>query len=362
MAFGHKGGKGKHRHSGGANHARRHDQSVDGGVNAGGASSGAPVAPQDGDDTPMHAESGEFFLNRYRAMDAAARLMGPKDVRQALRVNTLKTSHDLLIERLAARGAVLERIPFIKNGYHAVAKFSLGATPEYLLGHYYLQAPLSQLACEVLAPPVGATVLDMASAPGGKTTYLAMMVLGGIDHHSAAGKVVALDSDPLRLAAVRNNAERMGLPNVLCVKKDARFATDFDTKFMFVLLDAPCSGNMCSEDGWCGKRRIEDIRENARTQRELLRSAVACLAPGGRLLYSTCSLEPEEDELAIDTLLKRSADMSVVALDWLPIGDHGVTVWGGVQLDARIAGTRRFWPHKTGCEGFFMALLEKKEG
>lgn len=345
MAFGHKGRKG--------GHAKRRDPSM--------AEPEGSIAPQEGDDTPMHAESGEFFLNRYRAMDAAARLMGPKDVRQALRVNTLKTSHDLLIERLAARGAVLERIPFLKNGYHAVAKFSLGATPEYLLGHYYLQAPLSQLACEVLAPPVGATVLDMASAPGGKTTYLAMMVLGDGHHDSgAAGKVVALDSDPLRLAAVRNNAERMGLPNVLCVKKDARFATDFDTKFMFVLLDAPCSGNMCSEDGWCGKRRIEDVRENARTQRELLRSAVACLAPGGRLLYSTCSLEPEEDELAIDALLKRSADMSVVALDWLPIGDHGVTVWGGVELDARVAGTRRFWPHKTGCEGFFMALLEKR--
>lgn len=325
--------------------------------NAGDDYEGEVLPPQEGDDAPVHVESGEFFLKRYRQIAPDVRLLSPKEMRQSLRVNTMRITHDDLISQMGERGAVLERIPFLQNGFYATAKFSLGATPEYLFGYYYLQAPLSQLVCEVLAPPKGATVLDMAAAPGSKTTYLAMMV--GAD--DAGGKVIALDNDVMRIASVRNNAERMGLANVICVKKDARFAVDFDTLFEYVLLDAPCSGNHCSEENWCGKRTIQDIKENARVQRELLRAAIACLAPGGRLVYSTCSLEPEEDEMMIDWALGKYPDMSVVSLDALPIGDAGATCFNGQELNPHVAGTRRFWPHKTGCEGFYIALLKKNE-
>jgi NOL1/NOP2/sun family putative RNA methylase len=326
------------------------------------ASSGRPAQPEPvgppgtdyGDDTPQHKESGEFFLARYRAIEPEITLIDGKSVRQALRVNTSKVSVHDLAQEMTSRGAALERIPFLRNGLFATAAYSLGATPEYLLGYYYLQAPLSQLVCEVLDPHLGATVLDMASAPGGKTTYLATMV-------GDTGRVIALDNDTSRLASVRNNAERLGVANVLCVKKDARFASDFGALFSHVLLDAPCSGNYCSDEEWFGKRRIEDIRENARTQRELIKAAVVCLAPGGRLVYSTCSLEPEEDELVIDWLLKRFPELDIIALNSIPIGDSGAMSWDGQVLDPRVAGTRRFWPHKTGMEGFFIALLQKRK-
>lgn len=300
---------------------------------------------------PDHA-SGTFFLNRYLKIDPKAKLLAPQKVQQALRVNNTRTTHENLIATLKEKGAKLEWIPFLKNGYFVHANFSFGATAEYLLGYYYLQAPLSQLACEILNPKEGATVLDMAAAPGSKTTYLAEMV-------TESGKVIALDNNPDRLSAVRNNAERLGFANVICVKKDARFADDFGQKFDYILLDAPCSGNFCSEDEWCSKRTVSDIRENARLQKELMKSALNCLAPGGRLLYSTCSLEPEEDEMIIDYALKRDPNLQVVALN-ITLGDKGILSWEGVNLDPRIEDTRRFWPHKTGMEGFYIALLEKK--
>lgn len=302
-------------------------------------------------DQPHHKETGEFFLARYRKILPDVKAIDPDVIEQALRVNTSLITAEELIRSLNVRGAFLKKIPFLRNGYYAKASFSMGATPEYLLGAYYLQGPLSQLACELLNPPEGARVLDMAAAPGGKATYLAQMI-------GSSGFLVALDSDAQRLGSVRNNVERLGLANVICVKKDARFAGDLKMTFSHVLLDAPCSGNFCSEDGWFGKRKIEDIKNNARVQRELLRAAYQCLAPGGLLLYSTCSLEPEEDELLIDWALKKYADLDIVPLT-LDLGDAGTTQWDGQELDARIAGARRFWPHKTGTEGFFIALLQK---
>lgn len=288
---------------------------------------------------------GEFFLNRYRKIDPSVKFVEPKKIQQALRINTLRTTEEALIHSLNKRGAFLQKIPFLKHGYFTKSSFSMGATPEYLLGHYYLQSPLSQLVCEVLNPKD--TVLDMAAAPGGKTTYLATMA-----------EVIALDNDSHRLAAVRNNVERLGITNVTCVKKDARFAMDLGRTFKYILLDAPCSGNFCSEENWFGKRRIEDIKNNARVQRELFRAAYQCLEKGGRMVYSTCSLEPEENELVLDWALKKFHDLKIVPLH-VDIGDRATTEWDG-PLDPRIEWARRFWPHKTGMEGFFIALLEKQ--
>ena len=302
-------------------------------------------------DQPAHKETGEFFLKRYHELDKSVTFIDIKTIRQALRINTLRTTAEILQQRLEERGAHLEKVSFLRNGFFASAPFSFGATPEYLLGQYYLQAPLSQFACEILNPASGATVLDMAAAPGGKTTYLATMI--GDD-----GTIVALDIDQQRLAAVRNNVERLGITNVLCVKKDARFAADLKRKFHYVLLDAPCSGNYCSEEQWFGKRTMQDIKNNARTQRELVRAAYMCLETGGKLLYSTCSLEPEEDELIIDWALKKYPDLTVISLN-IALGDNGTTVWNNEQLDPRLSGTKRFWPHKTVTEGFYIALLQK---
>jgi NOL1/NOP2/sun family putative RNA methylase len=289
-----------------------------------------------------------FFQNRYRTI--CPDFSEEVEERKALRVNTLKIPDAKLLTRLKKKKVKLENVPFVDHGYYFTADFSLGATPEYLLGYYFLQGPASQLVVEALDPQPGEQILDIAAAPGGKTTHMSMLMKN-------KGVIVALDTNAHRLASLRNNCERLLAQNVVMVQKDGRYVGDLQRKFDRILLDAPCSGNFCSETGWFAKRKIEDIKANGRMQKALLRAAVNVLKPGGTLVYSTCSLEPEEDELIIDWLLTAFDDLTLEELD-LGIGDPGVTEWKK-PLNPELVKTRRFWPHKTGTEGFFIAKVRK---
>ncbi len=289
------------------------------------------------------------LLKRYSLLGESF-VPGDVVVRGALRVNTLKISGDELAERLKAKDVVLEKIPFAKHGYYYKSSFSLGATPEYLLGFYYLQDAASQLPVEVLNPMPGDLVLDMAASPGGKTTQMAQWM-------NNEGVIVALDSNVKRLDALANNVERLSVKNVVSYKKDSRYADDFGLLFDKILLDAPCSGNFCVEKDFFSKRSVEDFKDRARVQKDLLKAAYKCLKPGGVLVYSTCSLEPEENELVIDWFLKKF-DVSLIDTG-LRVGDPGLTSVFGEKLDGSLKFSRRFWPHKTGTEGFFIAKLIK---
>lgn len=270
----------------------------------------------------------------------------------ALRVNTLKIDDCALVKRLEERKIKLEKIPYLKDGYWYEASFSVGSTSEYLQGYYYLQGVASQVVAEVLTPKSGELVLDMAAAPGGKCTHLAQLMKG-------KGTVIALDTDAQRLASLRNNCERLMVKNVVMVKKDARFAHELGMEFDRVLLDAPCSGNFCSEPGWFAKRNLADIKRNGEMQKELLKAAYVALKKGGTLVYSTCSLEPEEDELVIDWFLKKHDDIKLVDMK-LKIGDPGITEWDGEEVTPGLKKTRRFWPHRTQTEGFYVAKMRKE--
>ncbi len=292
-----------------------------------------------------------FFENRYQKI--CPDFTTDVQERAALRVNTLKIDEPALVKRLQAKKVTLEKIPYVQHGYYSEAKFSLGATPEYLQGLYYLQGAASQVVAELLDPQPGDHVLDMAAAPGSKTTHMAQLLQN-------TGTIIALDTNTQRLAALRNNCERLLVRNVVMLKKDARFVKDAGLTFDKILLDAPCSGNFCSEEGWLLKRQISDIKANARVQRELLKAAYSVLKPGGTFVYSTCSLEPEEDELVVDWILERHDDLELVDIK-LPVGDAGVTAWDGKPLNPSLSKTRRFWPHKTQTEGFFVAKMKKKD-
>lgn len=287
------------------------------------------------------------FIERYKRIcpDFSTEVQ----VRPALRLNTLRDG--AVLDRLRARAVALEQVPFLADGHFYEADFSLGALPEYLLGLYYLQSPLSQLAVEVLDPRTGECVLDMAAAPGSKTTHCAQRMRN-------EGLIVALDTNALRLDALRNNCERLGVLNVVALRKDGRFAADLATEFDRVLLDAPCAGSFCAGEEWFAQRRIPDLQRNARLQRELLLSAASVLKRGGTLVYSTCSLEPEENECVVDWLLKKRPELHLASVTQGP-GDPGITAWEGKELDQSLHLTRRFWPHKTSCEGFFIAKLVK---
>jgi len=291
-----------------------------------------------------------FFLKRYEKLGEK---FDPKEIilKRSLRINTLKISEKELLERLNKNSVKLRRIPFLDNGYYYESKFSLGATPEYLQGYYYLQEAASQVPAMVLNPKPGELVLDMAAAPGSKTTQIAAYM-------ENKGSIIAIDSNIHRLESLRDNMERSGVMNTLLYKKDARYVDDFKLKFDKILLDAPCSGNFADDEKWFEERNLEGIKERARLQRELLKSAVKVLKKDGVLVYSTCTLEPEENEMNVDWLLKNHSELKLEDID-ISVGDPGLTNVFGEKLNSEIKKCKRFWPHKTGTQGFFIAKLRK---
>ncbi len=271
--------------------------------------------------------------------------------RHTLRVNTLKIDAKGLVQRLSALKVKLEKISYLDHGYFYDAKFSLASTSEYLQGYFYIQEAASQLPVHALDVQPGQTVLDMAACPGSKTTQIAQYL-------NNSGMIVALDVDSRRLFSLRNNLERCGVTNTVLYKKDARFAFDLGMQFDRILLDAPCSGNYAIEKDFFKMKNLPGILERARIQKELLKAAVHVLKKGGVLVYSTCSLEPEENELNINWLLKKYPEMQLEETR-ISVGEPGLTTIFSEKLDPSLAKCRRLWPEKTGTQGFFIAKLKK---
>ena len=282
-----------------------------------------------------------IFLRRYSEMghniDSSSINLG-----RSIRINLLRISEEEAVAQLKAK-LKLKKIGFTNSGYWADADFALSSTPEYLQGYYYIQEAASQLPAQVLLPEKDDLVLDMCAAPGSKTTQLAQLM-----HNQ--GAIIALDSNVQRIAALSNNIERCGVRNCIVYHKDALHAYDLGVQFDKVILDAPCSGNFATDPGWFSKRDLEGIRQNAKVQKSLLKTAAGLLKPGGVLVYSTCSLEPEEDEDVIEWALD---NLSLELVDTgLNVGEPGIT--------ERTRLCRRFWPEKHATQGFFIAKLHLK--
>ncbi|MBW3021717.1 RsmB/NOP family class I SAM-dependent RNA methyltransferase [Candidatus Woesearchaeota archaeon] len=269
------------------------------------------------------------FMNRYnewlgKDFDG---LENVEELPVSIRVNTLKIKERDLIRRLEKKGVKLEKVKFAKFGYKILkSDFSLGAANEFLQGYYYIQEAASQYPVQLLDPQPGEVVLDMAAAPGGKTTQIAQWMKN-------IGVVVALDLKTKRLEALRNNCSRLGAENILIYNKDARYVEDLDMKFDRVLLDAPCSGNFVTEKDWFAKRKISDFAEMAKLQKQLLMAGLNVLKKNGVLVYSTCSLEREEDEEIIE---------------WLKEGTK-----------LKVLEQKKFWPHIDATQGFFVCMVKK---
>ena len=296
------------------------------------------------------------FMQRYETLGES---FDPElvTIKKSLRVNTLKIDEKKLISRLRKAGVSLEKIPFLKYGYYYEAPFALSSTPEYLLGYFYLQEAASQIPAEVLLSNCKnqekITILDLAAAPGSKTTHLAQLT-------NDRATIVAVDDNAPRLDTLRYNLERLGISSVISYRKDGRFVRDLGQMFDFILLDAPCSGNFCVEKNFFTERSILlGVKERARLQKELLKVAYRILKSGGTLVYSTCSLEPEENELIINWFVSFFDDIIIEPI-YIDVAQEGYTEVFGESLHKDIKYTRRFWPHKTETEGFFIAKLRKE--
>jgi NOL1/NOP2/sun family putative RNA methylase len=288
----------------------------------------------------------EFFQDRYRQLGWQLKEV---TLRQSIRVNSTNAKGKNLIERLSGLGVQLEKIPFLQNGYWIVdSKVSPGATAEFLLGLYSIQEAAAQIPASLFSDLKGKKVLDVAAAPGGKTTQLA-------DLMENTGAIVALDIDKRRITALSNHLERCHIANTAVYMLDARRAPILKAKFDRVLVDAPCSGNYAADERWFRNRTIKDVERNANAQREILAKAIECLSDNGELVYSTCSLEPEENELNMEFAI-RALDVEIQEIN--APGSEGLTEVFGKELDPSIARCRRFWPDQT--QGFFVAKLKRR--
>jgi NOL1/NOP2/sun family putative RNA methylase len=288
----------------------------------------------------------DFFLSRYEKL--GWHFQEPH-LRQAIRINNQNAKGKNLIERLEGLGVHLEKIPFIQSGYWVLeSKVSAGATAEYLLGYYSIQEAAAQIPVTLFANLKGKRVLDAAAAPGGKTIQLA-------DLMENTGAIVALDVYKQRSAVISNHLERCHVRNTVVYKLDARQTAQLNIKFDRVLVDAPCSGNFAADKDWFNNRTIRDVENNALIQRQILTKTVDCLNDNGELVYSTCSLEPEEDELNVDWTLK-NLDVEIEEVDCK--GEKGLTNIFGKQLDPSVERCRRLWPGET--QGFFICKLRKR--
>jgi NOL1/NOP2/sun family putative RNA methylase len=277
-------------------------------------------------------------------------LTGNERTRRSIRVNTLLLGRDEVLKRLEARGAKLTPIPWLRDGFHVEGgESSIGASFEYLLGLYAIQEAAAQFPIQVLDPARDEVVLDMCAAPGGKTAQAAAWMGNG-------GVIVAVDTKRNRLYALENNLERLGVENCVAYNADATSLDYGGELFDKVLLDAPCSGNYVTDSEWFRKRDIGDVERNSLEQRRLLDTAVGLLKQGGTLVYTTCSLEPEEDEFNAQWLIENH---DVRLEEVTGPGSPALTGVLGRTLSPEVAKCRRFWPDETGTQGFFIAKVVK---
>ncbi len=288
----------------------------------------------------------EFFVDRYKQLGWE---FVDVQLRQAIRINVTNTRGKNLQERLQAIGVQLEKIRFLETGYWVrSSKVSVGATAEYLLGLYSIQEAAAQIPATLFTSLKGRTVLDACAAPGGKTVQLA-------DLMGNTGVLVALDVNKRRLAALSNHLERCHVSNAVVYNLNARQASRLNLKFDRILLDAPCSGNFSADRDWFKRRTIADVKRNAKLQREILTEAAACLCADGEIVYSTCSLEPEENEVNMDWAVKH-LNLQIEEVDCH--GGKGLTEVFGSRLDVSVERCRRIWPSET--QGFFVCKLRKQ--
>ena len=256
----------------------------------------------------------------------------------ALRFNPLKGEAPTL-------PFTVEQVPWEPQGYYYDPSSRPGLHPYHEAGVYYLQEASAMSAVSLLDPQPGERICDLCAAPGGKSTQIAGRMLG-------EGFLLCNEINPKRAKILSRNIERMGVANSLVTNAHpADLASKYPAFFDRVLIDAPCSGEgmFRKEEAAITDWSQETVEMCARRQAEILHSGATLLKPGGRLVYSTCTFSPEENEQAIAQFLQTHSEFvrAKVTAPWFTPVEEGAF---------------RLWPHKLLGEGHFVAVLEKAGG
>ena len=275
-----------------------------------------------------------------------------------IRANTLRTRRRDLAQKLINRGVSLEPVgPWSKVGLQVFeSAVPIGATPEYLVGDYMLQAVSSFLPCMALAPQPHERILDMASAPGGKVTYLSALMQN-------TGCIFANDSNKARIKSLTANVHRMGCRNIVVCNYDGRQFPKVLGGFDRVMLDSPCSGTgVISKDASVKTNKSKrDLILLTQLQKQLILCAIDSVNPksetGGYVVYSTCSVMVEENEEVIEYALRKRPNVRIVPTG-IDFGRDGLKRFRSRTFDERMTLCRRIFPHVHNMDGFFVCKLK----
>jgi NOL1/NOP2/sun family putative RNA methylase len=278
-----------------------------------------------------------------------------KENKDSIRVNTIKISRNEIYERLTERGFVLKDVSDL-GFIIEESKFSISSTEENLLGYFYIQGVAEMIVSPILSPNKNEFVVDMCAAPGGKTTHLSAIM-------ENEGVIYAFDVNKRRLSALKNNISRLGCLNIAVFNLSGEEITTINNGPDKILLDAPCTGS--------GIMRKDSLRKSLKTthdiiflseiQKKLLKSAIDSLKSGGTLLYTTCSLEPEENEFVVQWALNNfEIKLSRIDTDinGVPLV-NGFTEIFGRKLADEISLCKRSLPHVHNTNGLFIAKITK---
>ncbi|MFN9540353.1 MAG: RsmB/NOP family class I SAM-dependent RNA methyltransferase [Planctomycetota bacterium] len=278
----------------------------------------------------------------------------------AFRVNTLRSAPNEVLSQLAAEGLQAQPVSWSETAFTVAMadRERLTHSGPANRGELYVQSLSSQLAALLLEPQPGEQILDLAAAPGGKSSHLAALMQN-------QGWLSVVEPIRDRFFRLQANLKRLGVSIAHTYLTDGRtVARKTGPRFDRVLLDAPCSAESRFQLGqpesfqfWS----LRKIRESARKQFGLIRSAWGALRPGGRLLYCTCTFAPEENEAIVAGLLEeQGAAAEVLELpEWLPHSQVGLGKFAGTEFPAACERTRRILPTNA-HDAFYFALLEKK--
>ncbi|MFC1801494.1 NOL1/NOP2/sun family putative RNA methylase [Nanoarchaeota archaeon] len=277
-------------------------------------------------------------------------------LRRSIRVNTLKTTVPEIKKRL--KEWKLRPVPWCKEGFWVERedRRDVGNLIEHHLGHIFVQEAASMIPPIVLKPKPGEIILDMCAAPGSKSTQIAQYMKN-------QGILVTNDYKGMRLTPLGMNLQRMGVTNSIITLLPGQFFKNI--QFDRILVDAPCSGTGTIRKSlktltiW----NPTMVRRLCGQQKQLLETAFKMLKPKGTLVYSTCTLEPEEDEAVIDFLIKKYPDAQVEEIKESELPglkrSQPVTEFNGTKYSDEVKKCLRIWPQDNDSEGFFVTRIKK---
>jgi len=300
----------------------------------------------------------EKFVERYEKLTdwVEFKKISLSFLRRSIRVNTLKISIKELRKRLQKKWN-LKQVPWCKEGFWIEhinkERRDIGNLIEHSLGYFYTQQAASMIPPLVLDPKEGDIVLDMAASPGSKATQIAALMIN-------KGILVANDYTTLRMKPLSMNLQRCGVSNAIITLMWGQSIKNL--KFDKILLDAPCSGTGTIRKSLKTLRIWNPImvKRLAGTQKKLLDTAFNNLKENGTLVYSTCSLEPEENESVINFLLEKYDNASLDKIELKNIKkSEPILNFEDNNYNEEIKKCLRIWPQDNDTEGFFVANITK---